>query len=399
MARQPILNTNKKVVFYELLFRNNENNYYSGIDGDKATLDVITNSFTLIGLSNLTNNKKAFINFTENLILRGTPLLLPQDKVIIEILETVNPTRDFVECCKRLKAAGYKLALDDFVFKPEYKSLMELVDIIKVDFLITKGKERANVINRVKNKKVKFLAEKVETIEDFNEAVSLGYSYFQGYFFSKPAIISSKEMPVNKVYNFEIIKFMYDDSDDFDSIEEVIKKDVSLSYKLLKFINSAAFGLKYNIQSIRQALVLMGKKELIKWIMLVTLRSIVDKNSEALMDLAIIRARFGESIARKINLHHRASEVFIMGMFSNIDALLNMPMEKALIDLPIAEDIKEALLGKENTLYFINNAILSYEKGDWKSLSLYAEKLSLKEDEIPALYVEALDWESKILDS
>lgn len=397
VARQPIFDRNQKIISYELLFRSNGDNYYNAADGDNATLDVITNSFTLMGLKNLTNDKKAFINFTEGLILKGTPLLLPKDKVAIEILETVNPTRELIECCRNLKYMGYTLALDDFVFSPAYKPLMELADIIKVDFLVTKGKERAEIMKRVSNSTVKFLAEKVETIEEFEEAVNLGYSYFQGYFFSRPTILSSKEIPVNRLYNFQIIKFIYEGSDELDELEEVIKKDVSLSYKLLRYINSASFGFKRNIQSIRQALVLMGKRELVKWITIVTLRSFTDKQSDAIMDIAVVRAKFGEMIANSINLKNRSSEVFLMGMLSNIDALLNMPMEHALVDIPIAEDIKLALLGKENVFKGIIDLILSYEKGDWENFSNISKDLKVDEMKVATMYTEALKWSNKFI--
>lgn len=195
VARQPIFDKNLNILCYELLFRANEDNFYNAEDGDKATLEVIANSLNLLGLEKLTDNKRAFINFTERLLLEGAPLLLPKDKVVIEILETVNPTIELVECCKKLKHMGYKLALDDFVFNSELKPLIELADIIKVDFLITKGTERSEVMKKIQgNKQVKFLAEKIETTEEFEEAVRLGYSYFQGYFLSKPTILSSNEM-------------------------------------------------------------------------------------------------------------------------------------------------------------------------------------------------------------
>lgn len=390
VARQPILDINRKVVYYELLFRSNQDNYYVALDGDKATLEVITNSFTLIGMGSLTNGKKAFINFTESLLLQETALLLPKDKVVIEILETVTPSDEIVECCRKLKALGYALALDDFVFKPGYEALIDIVDFIKIDFVATKGIERKAIIDRFKNKNIKFLAEKVETIEDFNEAVGLGYTYFQGYFFSNPTILSAKEIPSNSLYNFDLIKLMKEDSYDIINIANAIKKDVSLSYKLLKYINSASIGLKTEIHSIRQALVLMGKKEFMKWASLVTIRSFNDKNSEAIMDISILRALIGEAIASKVSMASRASEVFIMEMFSNIDVLLNQPMEKILQDLPIAEDIKAALLGEENIFRSISELILCYEKADWKNFSSFSKRLGLREEEIPPIYANAV---------
>jgi EAL and modified HD-GYP domain-containing signal transduction protein len=348
-------------------------------------------------MGNLTNGKRAFINFTERLLLEETALLLPKDIVVIEILETVSPTEKLIECCKKLKSLGYTLALDDFVFKEEYESLIDLADYIKVDFRITTGSERKRVINRVKNKNVKFLAEKVETMEEFNEAVKMGYSYFQGFFFSKPTIVSAKEMPSSTLNNFELFRYINLDNYELSSIENIIKKDVSLSYKLLKYINSASFGVRTRIHSIKQALVFMGKLEFMKWATLVTLRNFNDSNNEAILDTSIVRARFGETIALKADLETRASDVFIMGMFSDIDVLLSQPMEKALLDIPISEDIKAALLGEENIFFYIKQLIISYEKADWDSFSFHAKLLGIKEEEVPVLYKDAVIWSAQMM--
>lgn len=398
VARQPILNIHKEVVSYELLFRSNKDNYYNSIDGDKATLDVITNSFTLIGMKNLTNNKLAFINFTEALLLKGTPLLLPKDIIVVEILETVSPSYNLIEACKKLKKLGYYLALDDFVFKPGYEELIELADLIKIDFLVTRGEERKRVIDKYKRNNIKFLAEKVETVEDFAEALSLGYTYFQGYLFSKPTILTSKQMPTNILHNFELLKFINEEKYNFDIIESIVKKNVTLSYKLLTYINSASIGLKEKVTSIKQALALMGKNELIKWIALITFRNFTDKGSEALMETSIVRAKLGEAIAIKMNLRHRASEVFIMEMFSNIDMLLGKPMKEALSELPISDDIKAALLGENNIFRYINQLILSYERAHWYTFSFYAKKLNLNEKEIPSMYTAALQWANEMIE-
>jgi EAL and modified HD-GYP domain-containing signal transduction protein len=197
VARQPIFDINEDVVAYELLFRNNnEHNKFNNIDGDVATSKVIINSFLLIGINNLTNGKKAFINFTENLILNDIASLLPKEYVTIEILESVTPSKDIIRSCKNLKQAGYTIALDDFVLLDNLDELIKLADIIKIDFTITKGNKRKEVMDKILkiNSKIKFLAEKIETREDFTIAASMGYSLFQGYFFSKPTIFNGKDI-------------------------------------------------------------------------------------------------------------------------------------------------------------------------------------------------------------
>jgi len=209
VARQPIFDINENVVAYELLFRNNnEDNKFNNIDGDIATSKVIINSFLLIGIKNLTNGKKAFINFTENLILNDIASLLPKEYVTIEILENVTPSKDIIYSCKNLKQEGYTIALDDFVLLDNLNELIKLADIIKIDFTITKGNERKEVIDKILkiNNKIKFLAEKIETREEFILAASMGYSLFQGYFFSKPTIFNGKDIPIHSSTKYKILK-------------------------------------------------------------------------------------------------------------------------------------------------------------------------------------------------
>lgn len=396
VARQPIFNINKNIEFYELLFRNSQNNYYNSMDGDNATLEVIASTFTLIGTNKLTNGKRAFINFTEKLILEEAPLMLPSDKIAIEILEDVKPSARLIETCKKLKSLGYVLVLDDFIFKPCYEPLMEFIDFIKIDFLQTKGIDRKLVIKNCKNKNINFIAEKIETIEEFNEAVSLGYTYFQGYFFSRPTVLSSKSLSANMSTYFKLLNSL-NKEEELDNVENIIKTDVSLCYKLLKFINSAHFGLKRNINSISHAMALLGRKELLKWATLVGFGNIVSNDNDSIMEEVAARAKFGEGVANRLGFSNRASEIFIMELFSSIDELLGESMEEILIDLPIEEDIKAGLCGEDNTFSNIRNLISCYEKARWEEFSKYAGKLNIDEAEIPAIYGTAVEWASDLI--
>lgn len=396
VATQPIFNVKKKIVAYELLFRSNSNNYYDGTDGDDATSNVISNSFTIIGLEKLTFGKRAFINFTESLLLNETPLLLNKDEIVVEILENIKPTKDIINTCNKLKSLGYILALDDFVFSPEYEPLIELADIIKVDFIITKGKERGDIIKRAKNKNIEFLAEKVETLVEYDEAVRLGYSYFQGYFLSKPTTFKGKDIPSNTLNKFNLLKAVSEENFDISKIEDIIKIDVSFSYKLLKYINSASFGLKAEINSIKQALVLLGKQEVVKWLSLLIINTIGENKNESIVSSSVTRAKFGELIAPKMKLTKWSSDIFIMEMFSNIDVLLDMPMKEVLERLPISKDVKMALLGEKNIFKIIHELIKAYFEGNWNLFSIYAKALNLKESDLPEDYISALEWGEKI---
>jgi EAL and modified HD-GYP domain-containing signal transduction protein len=396
VARQPIFNKQQEVYAYELLYRSGANKFYSSLNGDQASSEVITNSFLLIGLETLTRRKKAFINFTRNLLENDVATLLPNDLIVVEILQDIEPDEKMLAACRKLKELGYLLALDDFLYDDIFKPLLDLVDIIKVDFLTTPVEQRRAVVQRIEPHKALFLAEKVETREDFVQAVEMGYSYFQGYFFSKPDIVSGRDIPSFKLTYLKILQEINKPELDFDRLEKLIKMDVSLSYKLLKFINSLAFGFRSEIRSIRQALVLLGKKEISKWLSLISLKSIGENKPDELIITAICRAKFCELIAPRVGLKNRNSDLFLMGMFSLMDAFLDQPLSDILAQLPISEDIKTALLGGKSRFRDIYELILAYETGDWERLSRKAAKLELEEKEVKEFYLNSLEVSNQI---
>ena len=390
VARQAIFNINKEVIAYELLFRNSNSNKFVFIENSNPTLDVIRNSFSVIGLDKITEGKRAFINFDEELIKSGLIETFPKDFIAIEILETVKPDARVIECCKSLKEKGYIIVLDDFEYNEEFDELIKYIDIIKVDFIITKGKERKEIMNKVRNKKIKFLAEKVETEEEYKEAVSYGYSYFQGYFFCKPVIISGKDISGFKFTYMNLIKELNKDDVDIKNIERLVKNDVSLSYKLLKSVNSAHYSMKRRITSISDAIVIIGIKELRKWIFIIALQNMGKNSVEELVKVSLLRAFFGELLSKKIQIKLSSFDVFLTGMLSLIDALLNMPIEKVLSELPVSNDIKEALLEKENVISELLQLIISYENGNWEDANKLIKKFKLDEEFVKDCYLEAI---------
>lgn len=395
VARQPIFDMNQKVFAYELLYRSGLSNNYSSLDGEQATTDVITNSLLLIGLDTLTRGKKAFINFTRNSLENGLPTILSNEFIVVEILENIEPDEKIINACKNLKKMGYLLALDDFSYDPKFSPLIELADIIKVDFRTTGIDERKDIVNRIgKNKK--FLAEKVETRKEFTHAVETGYSYFQGYFFSKPVIITGKDIPGNKLVYFELLKCLHSKEFDFEKIENLVKRDVSLSYKLLKYINSAIFSFRFEINSIKQALVMLGQKEVSKWFSLVALKGISEDKTDELLVTAICRAIFCELIAPKVGLANRHSDLFLMGMFSLVDAFLDRPLYDILTELAISKEIKDALLGEENLFRDVYNLVLFYERGEWQKLHDITLKLDLDETDVINFYIKSLEMANQV---
>jgi len=392
VARQPIFDRQQKVYAYELLFRSGfEQNFFDHWDGDASSKQVLTSSFLSIGMETMTNGKKAFINFTRKLLLDQVASIFPRNLMVIEILENVEPDEEIISACKNLKDLGYLLVLDDFVFAPGYESLIDLVDIIKIDFIQTQGTARGDVIHDVGVSRIKYLAEKVETREDFEQAVDFGYSYFQGYYFSKPQIIAGRDIPTYKLNYLQILNEINQPEVDFDELEKVLKQDLSLSYKLLKYINSSYFGFDNKIRSIKHALSLLGIRESQKWLSLFALQIIGKDKSQELLAMSLTRANSCEMIAPAIGNKNRASEFFLMGLFSMIDALLDQPLADILAKLPLADDIKTALLGEKNHVWDVYELVVSYEKGDWLNFSEYAARLGLKEMELLDIFLKAFE--------
>ncbi|MHB1419842.1 MAG: EAL and HDOD domain-containing protein, partial [Bacillota bacterium] len=315
--------------------------------------------------------------------------LLPREQVAIEILEDVQIDAELITACKELKRLGYMIVLDDFIFQPKFRPLIELADIIKIDFLNNSIEVKNNPLPDRFNE-IKLLAEKIETKEAFAAAQRMGYSYFQGYFFSKPIVLSTRDIPAYKLNCLRALKEINQPEPDLDAIAEIVKLDISLSYKLLKLVNSAAFGLKEKLSSVKQAMVLLGMRELKKWFTLILMVDIGQGKSVELITISIMRARFGELLAPMINLDKLSSDLFMLGLLSMIDVLLDRPMPEILADLSLSENITDTLLGKKSPLSNIYKMILSYEKGDWESTQYFANAQGIGEAGLGTLYKEAL---------
>ncbi len=392
VARQPIFDRRQKVVAYELLYRTSEENYNPEKDGNLATSEVISSSFLNIGLDRLTRRKKAFINFTRELLREETALLLPRELVAIEITENVEADQEMVSVCEKINRAGYTLVLDDFNMTSKCMSLLDIVEIVKVDYQQTGAEERSEIVNFLQKKKKKLVAEKVETVHEYGEAMSAGYDYFQGFFFCEPSIIIGKEIPSTKIQNLRLLQEIYKPEMDFDQVENLIKQDPSLSYKLLRFINSVAFPLRFPIRSIRQAMALLGQKEMIKWVSLVALRNFGFDKPDELIVTAVSRGKFCELMAGATNLEDRSADLFLTGLFSLLDTFLDQSMESILAELPLGDEIKAALLGEPGDFRHILDMVLLYEKGSWdKAFEIAAKKYNLDEVEIMSYYLESLE--------
>ncbi|MFW5788040.1 MAG: EAL and HDOD domain-containing protein, partial [Halanaerobiales bacterium] len=389
IARQPILNMDESIFAYELLFRPlSELN--DKCDWDKATARVVTDSLDMIGLKDLTRGKKAFINFTEEFFKKEIPTILPQKKVGIEIVETVQVNERIIQACKNLQERGYTLILDDFSYDSSYLPLLKIAEIVKIDFLNTTPEERSSLLEKLKGQDIKLLAEKVETRAEFEEAQECGYSYLQGYYFYRPNIVSGQTLPVNKINQIKLLNEVNSLEPDFAKIEQFLKRDVSMAYSILRIINSPYYALRSRVNSIKQAVVLLGLKEFKKWLNLHILRDMGTDKTEILIINSLVRARFCEQCAFLLNKENRKLDFFTMGLFSLIDSILDRSLTHIIEDLHLPQDIVDALLSRSGYGGAIINLISNYERGKWDNVDYYAGRLNIKNKDIARIYFEAV---------
>src|SRR5579872_2349786 len=395
IARQPILSRERDVFAYELLFRSGIQNSFDGGNLEQASASLLDTSF-MIGLQKLTGGQRAFVNCPRDFLLHDYISLFPRDLVVVELLENIKPDTEVVDACRRLKQGGYLLALDDFVDTPDWAPLIELADFIKVDFRLTNQEERRALPARYKGKKIRMLAEKVETPEEFLEATKLGYSLFQGYFFCRPEMLQHRDMPASKLAYLDLLRAVTAPEFNIRALASKIKHEPSLTYKLLRYLNSAGFGLRAEINSIPHALSLLGERELRKWIAVVSVGVLADGKPDELMTVPLVRGRFCELLAPLAGMDGHANDLFLLGLLSVMDAVLDQPLPAILAELPVRNDIKEALLSRSGLYRDMLDLATAHESADWKAISCLALRLGVKEDQIPDIYFSAVDWASQV---
>ncbi len=392
IARQPIFDLKENVYAYELLFRSGLHNYFDCDDVDHASTSVIANSFLLFGIDEMTSGRRAFLNCTRKVLVENLATSLPKQHAVIEVLEDIEPDDEVIAACRRLKEMGYTLALDDFIYHQKFEPLLELADIVKVDFLLSGPGERQRISSLLRRRGIRMLAEKVETREDYEQAVSMGYELFQGYFFSKPVILSRRDIPANKLQYLRVLKEIHSPEIDFQRMAKTVQGEVSLSFKLLKLINSAAFGLRHKVSNIVQALSLLGEREVRIWVSLLSVSAMASDKPAELVVNSLIRARFCEQGAGLIGEGLESSELFLMGLFSQIDAILDRPLAELLDEIQVSPEMRQALLDKEGKRYQLLALCVALERGHWDQLSELAISLQLEEITLSETYLEAVKW-------
>jgi len=392
VARQPIFDRKKNIAAYELLFRDSMSNAFPDIDGDVATSQLLTRSFLNIGIEQLTGGKKAFINFTEDLLIKQVPTMFPSEDVVVEVLEDVSPGEEVVQACRQIMEKGYVLALDDFIFGDDLQELIALADIIKIDFMLTPIDEIREMFACLAEYDVEFLAEKIETYDEYQCSREMGFKYFQGYFFSKPEVLKSKDIAPSHISLMQLVAELSREDCSMEKLEEMVNVDISVSYKLLRYLNSAYFRRIQEITSIRQALVLLGENGIRQFVMLVTAAELAADKPNELIRASIIRAKFCELLGRAHGKGVDPSELFLVGLFSMIDAMLDSPMDAIVEKLPFSETVKSALVDKKGELADYLNLVVAYETGSWDDCREFSREIAVPEDILPVSYADAVGW-------
>jgi len=399
VARQPIFDIKEKVWAYELLFRKSGHASTAEVaEDDLATASVIADGFAL-AFNGMDKNRKAFINFPQRLLLDETVYALPKEICVVEVLETITPTPEMIAALKNIKGHGYTLALDDYVGQPGYEEVIRLADIVKVDVLGMEPERLSAVSLDLRKYGCRLLAEKVEDRATYDLTRRLGFTLFQGFFFSRPETMTGSKVPTPVIAKMRLLRALSGDDYDLRELTRIISSDPSVSYRLLNFINSAAFSLRANIKSIGQALTLLGRLQIKQWFLAVI---ISDFDSSAKVQEAaytsLQRARYLEGMGK---LHRspafRADTLFMLGLFSKLDVLLAQPMDKLLQNIPLDKEVEAALLSKPSPYWSWLSLVEDIEIGNWEDVFRFLDSRNLDQQASATIYSDALEWTQTLL--
>jgi EAL and modified HD-GYP domain-containing signal transduction protein len=392
VARQPIFDRFRRTYAYELLFRSGPDNRFDGPDPTRASLTVLDTVFNVLGNRRITGGKRVFVNFTRETLLAGFATMLPSAQLVVELLEDITPDREVLDACQALRRQGYLIALDDVAWATRSVPLLEVADVVKVDFMLNAPRERELIAAALLPLRVRLLAEKVATWADVAQALRAGYHYFQGYFFSEPEILAGKDVDASKRSRLQLLREINRPDTDLERLEQVIKHEVAFTLKLLTHLNTAAFGFAQRITSVQHALLLLGEGGVRKWASLVALSDLGRDKAFELVLGSVVRARFCEQLFGLAGMAGRAQDGFFLGLFSMLDALLDQPLAEIVPSLPIAEDVCRALLGDPNPIGHLYRLAVAYERGDWPVVLEVCPALGIDPAALPELHFQSVEW-------
>jgi len=376
---------------YELLYRHRATDESCDRRGSLISAEVLTQAILGIGLDTLTNGHRAFLNFAQDVLLSGVGTVLPPALTVIEVLEGTAVDERVVTACRQLQDAGYAMALDDFAEASPAEGLLRFATFAKIDVLNTPPAVVARLARRLAARGIQLIAENVETEEAAANAAAMGFRLFQGFHFCRPTTIAGTAMAPAKVAQVRLAGALAARDLTIDRIEDIVSRDVALTYRVLRCVNSAAFGQTKEIHSIRQALVLLGVDHIRKWAMVWSLAAVNASNPPELLTVALVRARTCELLAEQAGNAH-APEYFLLGLCSLLDAILRQPLERAVADIPLSDFVREALLGDQRPARSILDAVVAYERGEWDAAIAAIAPLGLPVPALPRAYAEALEW-------
>ena len=396
LTRQAVFDRHLGVFGYEILLRNGDEDLLLGAAPDQAGAKIVEGSINSIGLGALLQGKKAFFNMTRRMLAEDLAGLLPPARTVVEILQTLEPDQAVIDRCKDLKKRGYMIAVDAYTARRNMMPLMTISDIIKVDFRTTDENEQASCVQRYGKPNVKLLADRVESHTELDRARRMGYSLYEGPFFCKAQQLVRKEIPAFKLNYLRILQKVNEPEIKYDELDGLIRQDLALSLKLLRYVNSAMFALPQRVESIRQALALVGISVIRRWVCLLALAAMSEDKPQELIVTSLVRARFCEQIGAAAGMQNVEFELFMVGLLSAVDAILDRPMLEVLNDLPLSADVKQALMGKKEGHGRVLGLALAYERAEWDKLPPAMGNLSLDVTQLPAFYREAVAWTAQI---
>lgn len=389
VARQPILDLRGRVHGYELLFRDGPQQLKFSGDVDMATRTILDN-MVIFGLEKLTGGLPAFVNCTHEALTDRLVEVLSPSMFVLEILENIEPTPELIRACSRLKAAGFRLALDDFRWRPGCEPLVELSDYIKVDFTLSDREERRAIRERIRGRAVALVAEKIETQEQFRDARDEGFTLIQGYYFCRPQLIENRKVPSNKLTQIEILRLLHEDSLNFEILCDLVKRDASLTYRLLRLLNSPACAVRQEVRSIKSALIAVGEEGFRRIAVLAIASELNAGQPGELLRLAFVRGRFCEIAAEECGLDSR--EQYLVGLLSLLPAMLRVPMQQLTPALPLREEICIALMGAAIPKRMLLEWLICHEQGHWDECDKIVDHQGHDQLKLLRWYAEAVVW-------
>jgi EAL and modified HD-GYP domain-containing signal transduction protein len=373
---------------YELLFRAGPEAAFRG-DGDLATRTMLDNT-VMFGLERLTGGLPAFVNCTREALTEELVNVLPPSMTVLEILETLEPTPDLIAACRRLKCAGFRLALDDFIWEPRFEPLVEIADYIKVDVTLSGADERRRLMRMLDGAAVALLAEKVETQDEYKQARDEGFTLFQGYYFCRPVLMENRKVPSNRLSHVEILQLLRSDSIELKKLTRLLKREASLTYRLLRLVNSPMCAVRQEVSSIQSALLAVGE-ETFRRVAILAITSELSGNRPAeILRMAFVRGRFCEMAAGMCGLD--ATEQYMVGLLSLLPAMLRVPMSELTPALPLRGEIRRALEGAATPERSLLGWLECHERGDWAACDGLVQSYGLDQNALMECYAEAMVW-------